>query len=1217
MSFFGDLSIKNKILSVVLLIVALELALFAGGIYFLREVSQRLTRLVDIDAQKMKYAIHIKTDMLEIHRTQKNIVLTTSQEEVTHQLEIKKRYLEDIRTHMAVLERFLDQQERASMIGMSANLEAYLKVAREIESLVLSHSSPEVSGSERQRLFATAVALSTGSAREAYGRASEQIDSLIDTIDKALEEFHKQSDEYFDLALTSMLTLCIAGIGIGCLTGVLVARRIAANLNAMVTVTDAIARGKLDTRVTVQSRDETGRLALSVKEMQNKLVEAGAESAARDWIRTGMARINDVMRGQVRVTDLCRNVITEIATYMKAGVGAVYLSKSNGSEPVWEFGGGYAYANPEQFPEQFHAGEGLVGQVVLSKAPIALHDVPPGYLKVRSGLGDACPACIVVAPLLFEEHVTGVAELGFFKTPTDLHLKYIERVLPAVAVTIETVRGREKLADSLAHAQRLTKELQQQQEELKAANEELEEQTQRLKQSQEKLKLQQNELEETNAELEEKNAYLQKQKELIESTNRELEHIRLEIEEKAEQLELAGKYKSEFLANMSHELRTPLNSILLLARMLNDNAENNLTPEQVRSAEIIYNSGNDLLALINEVLDLAKIEAGRMDLNIERVDVQEFKDSITHQYEHMVREKGLNLDVRTRKECPAEIISDRKRLDQILRNLISNAVKFTERGWVRIEIGRAGGDEAIPREMRRESALLIRVTDTGIGIPADKHKIVFDAFQQLDTSTARKFPGTGLGLSISRNLAHLLGGDILLQSRSGVGSTFTLVLPDEYDQQPTATRLPAATARLGRPPHENEPAGSAPPTEIHTIPDDRADVGERDAAILIIEDDPHFAESLVRLCRQKKFKVLYAPTGEQGLSMADAYRPKGILLDIRLPNKDGWAVLEALKGNPKTRHIPVHIISVEDATIEAFAKGAIGFLTKPAQKEDLEGALAKLENVFERQVKELLVVEDDENLRQNLVKLIGNTDVRADQAGTAAETIAALSSKRYDCMILDLGLPDMNGLDMLCRLEKQKDIVLPPVIVYTGRDLTREQEAELHRYSESIIIKGVRSEERLYDEASLFLHRMVDKMPERKRRLITNLYDIDLMFRDKKVLVADDDMRSVFALSKLLEEKGVRILKAENGRKAIDLIAEHPDIDLILMDMMMPVMDGYEAMRRIRASDRWRSIPIIALTAKAMKQDRERCIQSGASDYLAKPVNPGRLLSMMRVWMYR
>jgi CheY-like chemotaxis protein len=1208
MSFFSNLNIKHKILSVVMVIVFLELALFAGGIYFLNTLNNHLVQLVDIDARKMKLAAEVKSDMLEIHRAQKNIILHPSKEEVGRQMIQKSRYISDFRIHLAELERLTNPQERLSIVELSNGMQAFLTIDKQIEALV----QPDAMDGFTQGAFAAATALSIGSARVAYNQSSQLIDTIIEEMEKALDTHRIESGHYFNLALLLMLMLCFAGLIIGWVAGLMVARNIAANLEGIIQVTDAIAQGRLDTPVVVKNNDETGRLAASVLKMQAQLIDVKNAAADRDWVKTGVARINDAMRGVVNIPELCRNVITEMATYMEAGVGAIFLSNHSGAEPVLELGGGYAYTTAHPFLDHFHAGEGLVGQAMLTKAPITVQNVPSDYFKVCSGLGDGCPAALIVAPLLFEDQATGVAELGFFKPPTELQLDYLQQILPAVAITIETVRGRERVSKALARAQVLAEELQQQQDELKATNEELEEQTQRLKDSEQKLKQQQNELEEANAELEEKNEYLQNQKEVIERANRELDRTRLDIEEKAEQLAMASKYKSEFLANMSHELRTPLNSILLLARMLSDNSDGNLTLEQVQSAEIIASSGNDLLTLINEVLDLAKIEAGRMELNIERIDVQELKESITYHYAHLARDKGLSIDVSTRPECPAELHTDRKRLDQILRNLVSNAVKFTEKGGIRIEIGRAAGDE-----INGARTVAITVTDTGIGIPADKQKVVFEAFQQLDTGTARKFPGTGLGLSICKNLANLLGGDILLQSQSGIGSTFTLILPDEW--RPSAADS-AAIERLKRTPprtrSETTPAPASAPAQVN-VPDDRDALAPGDATILIIEDDPIFAGHLIGLCRQKTFKVLHAPTGEQGLELAELYLPKGILLDLHLPSKDGWDVLECLKQNLKTRHIPVHIISADEVDIEAYAKGAVGFLTKPVQGEELEKALARLEHVFERAIKELLVVEDDARLRKNIVALIGNNDVHAEEAGSAAEAMTALCAKQYDCMILDLGLPDMNGLDMLRQLEKESGAHPPPVIVYTGRELTREQETELQRYSESIIIKGVRSEERLYDEASLFLHRIVDRMPEKKRRLITNLYDTDVMFRDKKVLIADDDMRSVFALSKLLEAKGVRILKAENGRKAIDLLEKHADTDLILMDMMMPVMDGYETMQRIRSSDCWRSIPVIALTAKAMKQDRERCIQAGASDYLSKPVDMVKLCSMMRVWMYR
>jgi len=680
---------------------------------------------------------------------------------------------------------------------------------------------------------------------------------------------------------------------------------------------------------------------------------------------------------------------------------------------------------------------------------------------------------------------------------------------------------------------------------------------------------------------------------------------------------LASKYKSEFLANMSHELRTPLNSLLLLARLMTENKQGNLSEEQLESAQIIYNSGNDLLSLINEILDLAKIEAGRMDLHPQKVSAEELAEGIQRTFQHMAQDKGLSLEVATKKDSPKEITTDPKRLDQIIKNLMSNALKFTERGSVTVTFDRPDRTANLSRSgLKNDNTLAIAIQDTGIGIPLDKQKIIFEAFQQLDGGTARKFGGTGLGLSISRELVHLLGGEIQLSSQVGHGSTFTLYIPMVLQPAEPQIEEPPPSRQFER--REIRPVHAVPRKKpIANIPDDRdcLEVGEK--TILVIEDDANFAGLLLKQCHDRGFKCLASATGEEGLELAKKFSPAAVILDLRLPGLDGWAVLEMLKDDPDIRHIPVHIMSVEDSTIEAFRRGAIGYLRKPVSKGELEKAFGRLEAVFNRAMKDLLVVEDDAGLRKGIIKLVGNGDVHADEAATAQESIEKLRSKKYDCMILDLGLPDMSGFELLKKLEAEEHALIPPVIVYTGKDLTREEEIELNKYAESIIIKGVRSEERLLDEASLFLHRVVDRLPEKKRRMITNLHNTDVMFQNKRVLMVDDDMRNVFALAKVLEEKGMEVLKAENGQKALDLLEKSGEVDLVLMDIMMPGMDGYETMKRIRAQAKFEKLPIIALTAKAMKEDRARCIAAGASDYLSKPVEVNRLFAMLRVWLYR
>ena len=667
---------------------------------------------------------------------------------------------------------------------------------------------------------------------------------------------------------------------------------------------------------------------------------------------------------------------------------------------------------------------------------------------------------------------------------------------------------------------------------------------------------------------------------------------------------------------------------------------------------IIYGSGNDLLSLINEILDLSKIEAGKLDLEMGRVSLRQLAEATETTFRHMAEQKGLALNIAVAESVPEEVVSNRQRLDQVLRNLISNSIKFTDRGSITVEIGRpAEGADLSRSHLNPADTLAIAVTDTGIGIPPDKQKVIFEAFQQADGGTARKYGGTGLGLSITRELVRLLGGEIQLKSEEGKGSTFTVFLPTSAGLAERGTGSAERGTAAGR--AETADGSASPRSELRpstgsgqsvpssaaaprsalpvpssanaessanggrSVPDDREGLNG-DGAILIIEDDANFAKVLTDYCHQKGMKCLAAPSGEEGLKLAERHSPRGIILDIRLPGMDGWAVLDALKENPNTRHIPVHIMSVEEPTMEALKRGPIGYLTKPATGEALDEALGKLEQAFSKSVKELLVVEDDEILRRNIVEVIGDGDVRSDAASDGAEAIQKLSSRRYDCMILDLGLPDMTGFQLLKTLRGMDGMVIPPVIVYTGRDLTREENEELSAYAESIIIKGVRSEERLLDEASLFLHRVVADLPEKKRQIITDLHDTDTMFRDRRVLVVDDDMRNVFALSKALGERGMQTLKAEDGRKALELLDEEKGrVDLVLMDIMMPVMDGYETMQQIRSQERFRALPIIALTAKAMKEDRDRCIRAGASDYLTKPVDVQRLLSMMRVWLYR
>jgi len=735
-------------------------------------------------------------------------------------------------------------------------------------------------------------------------------------------------------------------------------------------------------------------------------------------------------------------------------------------------------------------------------------------------------------------------------------------------------------------------ELQTQQEELKQMNEELEEQAQNLIQQQEELQM-------TNEELEE-------QTQSLEAKNLEVEASKKDIEQKTKQLEISSRYKSEFLANMSHELRTPLNSLLILSKDLSENRNKNLDGVQVESAEIIYKSGCDLLVLINEVLDLSKIEAGKMSLNIESVSLKSFANELIREFKHHAEQKGLKLNSKLEKELPEFIRTDSQRLNQILKNLLSNAIKFTEKGSVSVRIDR-----------NSESTVIISITDTGIGIVEDKQEAIFEAFQQAEGGTSRKYGGTGLGLSISRELAKLLGGEIKLSSKLNEGSVFSLIIPLEIvqDEELVSTRVTESylekKSNLFKPHVSNETKYLNYPS----IKDDRETITGDDKTVLIIEDDLKFAAIILKQANKKGFKCLSAATGEDGLALALKHKPQAIILDMILPGINGHAVLLELKANPALRHIPVHVISAKERSLEPIREGAIEYLMKPVAKEDLEEAFNRIEKFVNRKMKNLLIIEDNENSRKSMRIIIGNGDVKCFEAATGIEALNLYQANQIDCIILDIGLPDMSGFDLIHKLEKIKDHNLPPIIVYTGKELTKEENNELEKYAESIIIKGVKSEERLLDETALFLHRTISNLPKSKQVVINNLYDKEAVFHSKKILLVDDDMRNLFALSKILKERGIEIIKAENGKNALEMLELHPEIDLVLMDIMMPEMDGYEAMKQIRAQVRFAKLPVIALTAKAMKDDKQKCIDAGANDYITKPIDVERLLSLMRVWL--
>lgn len=915
------------------------------------------------------------------------------------------------------------------------------------------------------------------------------------------------------------------------------------------------------------------------------LKRAEAETAGKNWLLTGSTELNDILKGDQSIEELANNTISFLCNYLKANIGAVY--QLNDKENALLLCGQYAFSSQNGTKVKFALNEGLIGQAAREQKQISLIDLTGEQILITSSVLNTKPKNLLITPFLFEGKTAGVIEIGRLTDFNEIEKEFITISMDSIGIRVNSAIARRKIQELLEETQVQTEELQSQQEEVKQMNEELEEQTQNLKAQQEELQM-------TNEELEE-------QTQSLEQKNKEVEASRNDIEQKTKQLVISSRYKSEFLANMSHELRTPLNSLLILSKNLSENKKKNLDKIQVESAEIIYKSGTDLLALINEVLDLSKIEAGKMSINIESVSLKYFADNIVRNFKHYAEQKGLELTCKLDAALPETIRTDLQRLNQILKNLLSNAIKFTENGSVNITIDR-----------NSETTLNISVRDTGIGIQEDKQIAVFEAFQQAEGGTSRKYGGTGLGLSISRELARLLGAEIKLISKIDEGSTFSLIIPLEI----------LNPQELSEPNSKTDSAFKINGTELDPkylnypgIADDRDKIATGDAILLIIEDDLQFASILVEQATKNGFKCLMASSGEDGLNLAASYKPNAIILDMGLPGMNGQQVLTELKANPSVRHIPVHIISANDESTEAIREGAIECLVKPIDKKDMEEALNRIEYHISRKIGNVLLVEDNENARKALRILIGKEDVHCFEAESGKRALEIYQQNRIDCVILDLGLPDMSGIDLINKLENIKGQNMAPVIVYTGRELTKEEYAELQQHSETIIIKGIKSEERLLDETALFLHRTMTSLPKSKQLIINNLHNNEDIFNDKKILLVDDDSRNVFALSKVLSERGMIIIKAENGKYSLDALDKNPDIDLVLMDIMMPEMDGYEAMRQIRSQKKHHGLPVIALTAKAMNNDKQKCIEAGASDYIAKPIDVERLLSLMRVWM--
>ena len=991
---------------------------------------------------------------------------------------------------------------------------------------------------------------------------------------------------------------------------------------------DKISEGNYSTRVAEEQKDNLGVLSGSLNKMAVSLEYSFGELSHKEWLQTGIAGLNSEMVEDNDMKSLVSRILSFIVQYTHSQVGAVYLADNNIDGKTLSLTGSYALSQDGK-RNTIGVGEGIVGQAALNKEEILLNDIPEGEMHISFASGEIRPKQIIAIPFFFENRLRGVIELGTLQKYTDADRELLKTIMGNVGIAVNTMQNRMKLQELLEETQAQSEELQSQHSELENLNMELEVQAEKLQVSEEELKVQQEELLQTNHELEERSRLLEERNDLIVLRN-------LDIQKKAEELALSTKYKSEFLANMSHELRTPLNSILLLSRLLAENNEHTLTGEQEEYARVIQHSGYGLLQLIDEILDLSRIESGKMQLEYSVVSLEEILDDMKSLFSPLAKEKGLKLYFIVDENAPAQIETDKMRLEQILKNLLSNAFKFTASGHISLKI---------TQSPLNKNFIDFTVQDTGIGMAADKHQLIFEAFQQADGSTRRKYGGTGLGLSISLQLSRLLGGGISVNSKAGEGSVFVVNIP-QFPKDFSLTEgaavsfpspiLPVTPGTKGsddeatpanhglHPASYSEQHSNLYPERLLTlskipdeIPDDRNNLVAEDKILLIVEDDTLFAKALLEFSRKKGYKGIVAVRGDAALPMAKKYKPAGILLDIQLPVKSGWEVMDELKKDAQTKHIPVHIMSSFEVKKESLLKGAVDFINKPVAFEMLDTLFQKIEYVLNRKSRKVLIVEDNSKHAKALAYFLANYEVHSEISNTIDQSIAALQKKEVDCVILDMGIPDSKSYDTLDSIKQNKDLANIPIIVFTGKSISRVDEFKIKQYADSIVVKTAHSYQRILDEVSLFLHLVGEKKEEPVHgNVFGKLGALDAVLRNKTVLIADDDVRNIFSLTKALEQHKMKVISAMDGKEALILAQKADSVDIILMDMMMPEMDGYETIARMRRDARLKSVPIIAVTAKAMTGDREKCIQAGASDYISKPVDIDQLISLLRIWLY-
>ena len=1046
-----------------------------------------------------------------------------------------------------------------------------------------------------------------------------EITKIIEDIKQSLiserESYGPKVNKNIQGSIGTMLLLTFMVVIVSVFVAGVLVRLIVAPVRTITNTFKGISEGDADLSVRIKSAidDEIGEMSNEFDKFMDKLQIIFNDIKKQNLIKTGQSELNEKLRGEQDILSLGNNVINHLSKHLNAQVGVIYIKEDNSS---FRMMASYAFRRRKNISNSINIGEGLVGQCALEKHTIIVSDIPEDYIKVNSAVGEASPRNIIVVPCVFNGEVKCIVEIGSFGEFTDDQVEFLEMAGESIAIAINSAEARTKMADLLSKTMQQSEELQVQQEELRQTNEELEEQTTALKESEMRLQAQQEELRVTNEELEERTKLLEDQKLDIALKNEILERAQYDVEEKAKALEAASKYKSEFLANMSHELRTPLNSILVLSQLLsNKKGSEPLTEKEMEFAKTIYSSGSDLLALINDILDLSKVEAGKIEVVWEDMDLKELTNFVNRSFGEIAQEKGVNFTTEIDKGMPQYIYTDSMRVQQIVKNLLSNAFKFTSKGTVALRIRRPEPQEIAGTDMAINKAISIAVSDTGIGIPKDKQQAIFEAFKQSDGTTSRKYGGTGLGLSISRELARLLGGRIHLVSEEGRGSTFTFVIGEREDS--TALDSVAATTLEDMDQYKAIKEERIRSSLVkQKIEDDREDIKPGDKVLLIVDDDRNFSKILASMAKNKGFKCIVADDGNTGIYLAREYKPSAVILDIGLPDISGWEVANNLQRNPETRNIPVHIVSAHENQFgNSMRNGIIGYLTKPVDLEKIDSMFGKICKFMREQVKRMLIVSKNQHQGLNLEKIFDNKEINTSLAKGGEEAYDLLSKEKFDCMILDIELEDMSAYDFLNNL-KEKSNTQIPIIIYTDKEISENQEMELQKYTSSIIIDGPRSTDRLLEEAKLFLYRVEQKISSKEEKN-WDISEKEALLKNKKILLADDDMRNVFAISSILEGQEINVVVARNGREALEKLKENADVDLILMDIMMPEMDGYTAMREIRKMETEKDIPIIAITAKAMKEDRSKCIEAGADDYMTKPIDAEKLLSLIRVWMHK